>query len=44
MTIITKLFYSFFTFTGSALWVSYADPSIASHSVWMIPGTYEDCE
>jgi hypothetical protein len=42
MTIITKVFQHFFTFNGRCLFVEYADPSIPSHSWWIVPGTWED--
>ena len=37
-----KFYYANFTFNGSCLYVEYGDPGIASHSVWMVPGTWED--
>ena len=39
--IITKLYHHFFTFTGSSMYVEYGDPSIPSHSWWIVPGTWE---
>lgn len=37
-----KFYRALFTFTGSTLSVEYGDPSIPSHSIWLIPGEGDD--
>lgn len=37
-----KLFYHCFGFTMTCMFVEYGDPTIASHSYWIIPGSYEE--
>lgn len=35
-----KFFYHYFGVTTRCCFIEYGDPSIASHSYWIIPGTY----
>jgi hypothetical protein len=37
-----RFYYAMFGFTTDAFFVVYGDPSIPSHSVWLIPGSWED--
>jgi hypothetical protein len=34
--------YAMFAFDANALFVIYGNPTLPSHSVWMLPGTWED--
>jgi hypothetical protein len=37
-----KFFHHYFGFCANCLFVEYGDPSIASHSWWIVPGTWEE--
>ena len=39
---LPKFYLHYFGFTTSCLFVEYGDPSIPSHSWWIVPGTLED--
>jgi hypothetical protein len=39
---VRKFYRALFTFSAHHMFVEYGDPSIASHSIWSVPGTWED--